>query len=52
VPALIVIATCSVMTAPLGARTAHRLNVRQLKRAFALLLFALAGYMLWRGLTA
>jgi uncharacterized protein len=51
VPALIVIASCSVMTAPLGARMAHRLNVRQLKRAFALLLFALAGYMLWRGLT-
>ncbi len=51
VPALVVIATCSVVTAPLGARMAHRLNVRQLKRAFAFLLFALAGYMLWRGLT-
>jgi uncharacterized protein len=50
VPALVVIAACSVATAPLGARSAHRMNVRQLKRAFALLLFALAGYMLWRGL--
>lgn len=49
-PALAVIAVCSVAMAPLGARTAHRLNVRQLKRAFAMLLFALAGYMLWRGL--
>jgi uncharacterized protein len=49
-PALVVIATCSVVTAPFGARMAHRLNVRQLKRAFAFLLFALAGYMLWRGL--
>jgi uncharacterized membrane protein YfcA len=50
-PALAVIAVCSVATAPLGARTAHKLNVRQLKRAFAMLLFALAGYMLWRGAT-
>jgi uncharacterized protein len=49
-PALVVIAACSVLMAPLGARTAHRMNVRQLKRAFALLLFVLAGYMLYRGL--
>jgi uncharacterized protein len=49
-PALAVIAVCSVTMAPVGARTAHRMNVRQLKRVFALLLFALAGYMLWRGL--
>jgi len=50
-PALAVIATCSVLTAPLGARAAHRLPVRQLKRVFASLLFGLAGYMLWKGLT-
>lgn len=51
-PALAVIALASVITAPLGARAAHALNVRQLKRAFALLLYGLAGYMLWRGLGA
>ena len=51
-PALAVIAMCSVLTAPLGARAAHRLPVRQLKRVFASLLLGLAAYMLWKGLTA
>lgn len=51
-PALGVIALCSVLTAPLGARAAHQLPVAQLKRAFAALLMALAAYMLWKGLTA
>ncbi len=37
----------SVLTAPLGARTAHRLPVRPLKRIFALLLIALALRMSW-----
>jgi len=31
-PALGVIASCSVLTAPLGARVAHKLPVKQLKR--------------------
>ena len=51
-PALGVIASCSVLTAPLGARSAHRLPVRLLKRIFASLLLGLAGYMLWKGLSA
>lgn len=51
-PALGVIAMCSVLTAPWGARAAHRLPVAQLKRIFAALLMALATYMLWKGLTA
>ena len=51
-PALAVIATCSVMTAPLGARAAHQLPVKQLKRVFASLLFVLAAYMLWKGVSA
>ena len=38
--------------APLGARTAHAMDVKQLKRRFALLLFALAGYMLYRAVSA
>jgi uncharacterized membrane protein YfcA len=47
-PALAIIATASVLTAPLGARAAHAMNVRKLKRAFALLLYALAAYMLYK----
>jgi len=46
VPALLSLAAASVLTAPLGARLAHSLDTRRLKRVFALLLFALAGYML------
>jgi uncharacterized membrane protein YfcA len=34
--------------APLGARTAHRLPVEQLKKIFAVILYALSGYMLWK----
>ena len=51
-PALAVIATASVLMAPLGAATAHRLPVRQLKRVFATVLYGLAAYMLYKGLTA
>jgi len=51
-PALGVIAVCSVFTAPLGARAAHSLPVKKLKRVFASLLYLLAAYMLWKGLTA
>ncbi len=46
VPALVVIATASVLVAPLGVRAAHALPVGKLKRLFSLLLFGLAAYML------
>jgi uncharacterized membrane protein YfcA len=49
-PALAVLSLASVSMAPLGARTAHGMDVKQLKRIFALLLYALAGTMLYRGL--
>jgi uncharacterized membrane protein YfcA len=49
-PALLVIACCSVLTAPLGAKLAHSLPVAKLKRVFAVVLYALAAYMLWKGL--
>lgn len=52
VPALAVIATASVLMAPLGVKAAHALPVKQLKRVFALILYALAAYMLYRGLSA
>jgi len=51
VPALAVIATASVLTAPLGAKAAHALPVKQLKRVFACVLYTLAAYMLYKGLS-
>lgn len=48
VPALVVIAAASVTMAPVGARTAHALDVAALQKAFALLLYGLATYMLWK----
>ena len=51
-PALTVIALCSVFMAPLGARVAHRLPVKQLKRIFASVLYLLAAYMFWKGVTS
>jgi uncharacterized membrane protein YfcA len=46
-PALAVIVVASVTMAPLGARTAHRMDVAALKRAFAVVLFGLAAYMFY-----
>ncbi len=45
-PALAGLVAASVLTAPLGARLAHRLPVARLKRFFALLLYALGTRML------
>jgi uncharacterized membrane protein YfcA len=50
-PGLVVIALCSVFTAPLGARAAHALPVGRLKRVFASILYLLAIYMFYKGLT-
>ncbi|WP_425260543.1 sulfite exporter TauE/SafE family protein [Rubrivivax sp. RP6-9] len=47
-PALAVIAAASVTMAPLGARTAQRMDTRKLKRVFGVLLLALAATMLHR----
>lgn len=49
-PGLAVIASCSVLTAPMGAKAAHNLPVKRLKRVFASLLYVLAAYMLYKGL--
>jgi uncharacterized membrane protein YfcA len=48
-PALGIIAVCSVITAPLGAKAAHNLPVKKLKRVFASMLYLLAAYMLFKG---
>jgi len=47
-PALAVIVLASVSMAPLGARTAHKMPVRQLQKVFAVILYALAAYMFWK----
>ena len=47
-PALGALALASVLLAPLGARAAHAMDVSQLKRVFAALLYGLAGYMLFK----
>lgn len=47
VPALLGIVAGSVLTAPIGARAAHRMPVASLRRIFAALLYVLATKMLW-----
>ena len=51
-PALVVIAIFSFLTAPLGAKVAHSIPVGKLKRVFASVLYVLAAYMLYKGLSA
>jgi uncharacterized protein len=50
-PALAVIATASVLMAPLGVKAAHAMPVKALKRVFASILYLLAAYMLFKGLS-
>lgn len=47
-PGLIIISLASVFTAPFGARTAHSMDIRPLKKVFGVLLYALAAYFLLR----
>jgi uncharacterized membrane protein YfcA len=47
-PALLVISFASVFTAPYGAKTAHALPVKSLKKVFAIVLYVLAAYMLYK----
>jgi len=47
-PGLVVISLASMCTAPLGARTAHRMDIRPLKKVFAVVLYVLAAYFLFR----
>jgi uncharacterized membrane protein YfcA len=51
-PMLALISAASMSTAPLGARVAHATDIGRLTVVFAVLLYALAAYMVWRGLTA
>jgi len=47
-PALIGLVVMSMLTAPTGARIAHKLPVAKLKRVFAVFLFIMATRMLWQ----
>ena len=49
-PALLVVSLASVTTAPLGAKVAHALPVKSLKKVFAVILYLLAGYMLYKSM--
>ena len=51
-PALLIVSAASACMAPLGARVAHAMPVVQLRQRFALVLFCLAAYMVYRALTA
>ena len=47
-PGLFVISAASMAMAPLGARTAHRMDIQPLKKVFAVVLYGLAAYFLLR----
>lgn len=47
-PGLISIALGSMLTAPLGARAAHRMDIALLKKIFAVFLYLMAAYFLLR----
>lgn len=51
-PVLLVVAAASVLTAPLGARAAHTLDTKRLKKVFAVLLYGMAAFMFWRAFRA
>jgi len=47
-PGFLLLSAASMTTAPLGARVAHSMDVAPLKRVFAVVLYALAGYLILR----
>ena len=47
-PGVIIVSLASIGTAPLGARTAHRIDIAPLKKVFASVLYLLAAYFLWK----
>jgi uncharacterized membrane protein YfcA len=51
-PGIVVVALTSVLMAPVGARVAHRWSGARLRKAFALLLLALALYMARQAIVA
>jgi uncharacterized membrane protein YfcA len=51
IPGMVLIAVCSVLTAPWGVKVAHKLQVKHLSRIFAALLYVLASSMLYKTVT-
>jgi uncharacterized membrane protein YfcA len=49
-PGLAAIVAASMLTAPAGARLAHRWPVARLRRAFAMLMYAIAGFFIAKAL--
>lgn len=49
-PGLIIISLASMCTAPLGAKTAHKIDIEPLKKVFASVLYVLATYFLIKSL--
>jgi uncharacterized membrane protein YfcA len=47
-PGVVIISIASVLMAPLGARTAHRMDIQPLRKVFAAVLYCLAAYFLLR----
>jgi uncharacterized membrane protein YfcA len=47
-PGLVIISVASMLLAPVGARTAHRMDIQPLRRMFAFVLYGLAAYFLFR----
>jgi uncharacterized membrane protein YfcA len=47
-PAFFIIISMTILTAPIGANLAHRLNVLVLKRTFAFFLISVAFNMLYK----
>jgi uncharacterized membrane protein YfcA len=47
-PGLVIISAASMLMAPLGARTAHRMDITPLRKLFAIVLYCLAAYFLLR----
>lgn len=50
-PAVALVAASSMILAPVGARTAHRMNVLTLRRVFGGMLLLLAAYMFYKAAT-
>ena len=51
-PALVCVAATSIFFAPFGAKVAHSIDTKPLKRIFASVLFLLATYMLYKAISA
>ena len=49
-PAMAAVVVASMLFAPLGASVAHRWPAARLRRAFAVLLFTLGAYMVWKAI--